>query len=217
MWGETQLLIRWHGHSCFELGDNVTVVTDPHDGRSIGINPPNCRGDIILVSHDHFDHNSVKTVTDGDSRVFTGDVDTVFRGIDIRSFQTFHDDMGGEKRGINHIFRIKMDGITFLHLGDLGHELDHDTVKALGPIDVLFIPVGGIFTIDHRSAWSVINAVAPKAVVPMHFKVGGLSLSIDPVDLFIKDAGEVERVGNDLEFMREDLEGDAPLVWVFSL
>ena len=50
--------IRWHGHSCFEISDGkTTIVTDPHDGRSLGIRPPSVSADIVLISHDHSDHS----------------------------------------------------------------------------------------------------------------------------------------------------------------
>ena len=54
--------IRWHGHACFEISDGKTIVTDPHDGKSIGIAPPVVKADIVLVSHDHFDHNCARIV-----------------------------------------------------------------------------------------------------------------------------------------------------------
>ena len=63
------MIIRWHGHACFEISNNHVIVTDPHDGRSIGIKPPQVKADLILVSHGHFDHNSVKTVSKGSTKV----------------------------------------------------------------------------------------------------------------------------------------------------
>ena len=63
------LQIRWHGHACWEITNDITLVTDPHDGKSIGIPAPTVAGDIILVSHDHYDHNSVKTVEKEGSKI----------------------------------------------------------------------------------------------------------------------------------------------------
>ncbi len=47
--------ICWHGHACWEITNEITLVTDPHDGKSLGISAPDVAGDIILVSHDHYD------------------------------------------------------------------------------------------------------------------------------------------------------------------
>ena len=63
------LQIRWHGHACWEITNDITLVTDPHDGKSIGIPAPSVAGDIILVSHDHYDHNSVKSVEKDNSKI----------------------------------------------------------------------------------------------------------------------------------------------------
>ena len=56
------MIVTWHGHSCFEVKDRIVVVIDPHDGKSIGIKPPVVKADIVLVSHDHFDHNCTRIV-----------------------------------------------------------------------------------------------------------------------------------------------------------
>ncbi|MCJ2512491.1 MAG: MBL fold metallo-hydrolase, partial [Candidatus Thermoplasmatota archaeon] len=90
--------------------------------------------------------------------------------------------------------------------------------KAIGKVDVLFVPVGGVFTIDAPAAWEVIKLVEPAIIVPMHYRVGGLSLSIGPVDDFLAHFLEEQiiRVGNQVSFERDDLGGKMN-VWVFSL
>ncbi|HDQ15812.1 MAG TPA: Zn-dependent hydrolase, partial [Bacteroidetes bacterium] len=149
------LQIRWHGHSCFEITNDITLVTDPHDGRSIGIPAPSATGDIILVSHDHYDHNSVKTVEKEGSKVITDERKRTISDVEISGLPSFHDEEEGAKRGKNIIFKFEMDGIKFCHLGDLGHKLDDETIKKIGEVDVLFIPVGGTFTIDDKQAWNI--------------------------------------------------------------
>ena len=97
------LRIRWHGHSCFEITNEITVVTDPHDGKSIDIHAPDVLGDIILVSHDHYDNNSVKSVEKEESIVVKdGRIKTVL-GVKIRGVVSFHDESTGRKRGENII------------------------------------------------------------------------------------------------------------------
>jgi len=211
------LQIRWHGHACWEITNDKTVVTDPHDGRSIGIPAPSVQGDIILVSHDHYDHNSVKTVEKEESKVITDERKRNINGIDIKGFTSFHDEVGGAKRGSNIIFKFNVDELDFCHLGDLGHELDNETAGRIGNIDVLFIPIGGTFTIDDKSAWKVIKKLKPKIVIPMHYKIGGLSLPIAGIDPFLeKNKYKVLPVGNEIEIDKEDLP-EEPEVWTFTL
>ena len=211
------LQIRWHGHSCFEITNDVTLVTDPHDGKSIGIPAPSVAGDVILVSHDHYDHNSVKTVEKEDSKVVTDERKKNISNIEIKGIESFHDECDGAKRGKNIIYKFIMDDVSFCHLGDLGHELDDDAVQKIGDVDILFIPVGGTFTVDAEQAWKVINSIKPKIAIPMHYKIGGLSLPIDGVDPFLeKNIFKTLKVGNEIDIEKEDLPSEME-IWTFTL
>lgn len=211
------LQIRWHGHACWEITNDITLVTDPHDGKSIGIPSPTVAGDIILVSHDHYDHNSVKTVEKEGSKVVLDGRKRTIDDVEIRGVDTFHDEAGGSKRGGNVIYTFVMDGIRFCHLGDLGHEIDDEIVERIGQVDVLFIPIGGTFTVDDKQAWDIIKAIKPKIIVPMHYKIGGLSLPISGIDAFLEqNKFKLIPVGNEIEIDKEDLP-DEPEVWTFTL
>jgi L-ascorbate metabolism protein UlaG (beta-lactamase superfamily) len=81
-----------------------------------------------------------------------------------------------------------MEGVNLAHLGDLGTELSLEQVEALGEIDVLFVPVGGHYTIDAQQAINTINAISPKLAVPMHFRTEASAEKLDvlaPVDDFL--------------------------------
>jgi len=208
--------IIWHGHSCFEVSDKVAVVIDPHDGKSLGIKTPSVRADILLISHDHFDHNC--------SRIVKGDFVTMrepgkkeLKGVKVLGLPAYHDDAEGTKRGKVTLFRFDIGGIRFCHCGDLGQDLGDQQVQALGKVDVLFVPVGGVFTLDGAGAQRLVDRLQPKVVVPMHFRIGGLSLSIQTVDGFLAGIPEnsVRRVGNEVELEKEDLPEDTEY-WVFS-
>jgi L-ascorbate metabolism protein UlaG (beta-lactamase superfamily) len=211
------LQIRWHGHACWEITNSITLVTDPHDGKSIGIPAPNVAGDIILVSHDHYDHNSVKSVEKEGSKVVLDGRKRTIDDIEIKGVDSFHDEAGGAKRGENIMYQFTIDGIKFCHLGDLGHDIDDETVEKIGEVDVLFIPIGGTFTVDDKQAWDIIKKINPRIVVPMHYKIGGLSLPITGIDGFLaQNPYKVIPVGNEIEIDREDLP-DEPEVWTFTL
>jgi len=212
------LQIRWHGHACWEITNEKTIVTDPHDGKSIGIPSPTVLGDIILVSHNHYDHNSgIKSVEKNGSKIITDGRKRTIDNIEIIGFDSFHDDVKGSKRGNNIMYKFIVDEIKFCHLGDLGHELDDETVGKIGDVDILFIPVGGTFTVDDKKAWKVINKIKPKIIVPMHYKIGGLSLSIAGIDPFLDQSKhKVIYVGNEIDIEKEDIPSE-PEVWTFTL
>jgi L-ascorbate metabolism protein UlaG (beta-lactamase superfamily) len=212
------LRIVWHGHSCFEIAGSVTVVTDPHDGKSLGIAPPEVKADLVLVSHDHFDHNCVSLVSTPKTSVIRKPVMTVERGVRIEGVSAYHDASGGSKRGSMILFKFEMDGTTFCHLGDLGHRLDETTVEKIGKVDFLFVPVGDVFTVGPEDAKAVVEAISPKVAVPMHYRVPGLGLSIQPVQNFLKlfDHKAVVKVGNEVDFSQEDLPHTGTEIWLFT-
>ena len=210
--------IRWHGHSCFEIEGSVRVVTDPHDGKSLGISPPKVKADVVLISHDHFDHNCAHIVKTPESSVITRPVMTVERGVRIEGLTADHDADGGTRRGKITIFKFELDGNSFCHLGDLGHVLDEALIERIAPIDFLFVPVGNVFTIGPEAAKTIVDGIAPKVAVPMHYRVPGLGLALQPVQSFLRQFGQrqVVKVGNEVEFARDDLPTSGTEIWVFS-
>ncbi|HUU07056.1 MAG TPA: MBL fold metallo-hydrolase [Thermoplasmata archaeon] len=210
--------IRWHGHSCFEIAGSTVVVTDPHDGKSIGIRTPKVTADVVLVSHDHFDHNCSRVVKGPDAAVMTEPIMTVDRGVRIEGFEAYHDDQGGRKRGKVTLFKFELDGLSFCHLGDLGHVVDDSTAEHLAGVDILFVPVGDVFTIGPEAALQVIDKIRPRIAVPMHYRTQGLSLSIRPLQDFfaLLDGRHVVKVGNEIDFAEDDLPESGTDFWVFS-
>ena len=212
------LKIRWHGHACFEITDDQTIITDPHDGKSIGIPTPSVTGDIVLISHNHYDHNSVKTVEKENTKIINETRKRTLDSVSIKGYSSYHDENQGAKRGENIIFKFTVDAITFCHLGDLGHQLDDQLAKNLEGIDVLFIPIGGTYTLDATGAWDIINHIKPSVVIPMHYKIEGLSLPIAGVDPFLQQSKDCKilKVGNEIDIENEELP-TKPEIWVFTL
>ena len=210
--------IRWHGHACFEIEGSVTVVTDPHDGKSLGIPPPRAKADLVLVSHDHFDHNCARLVQKPDAKVLSSPVMTVERGVRVEGITAAHDTSGGTKRGQVTMFRFELDGFSFCHLGDLGHALDESQADKISEVDFLFVPVGDVFTIGPQTAKAVIESVRPRVAVPMHYRVPGLGIAIQPVQNFLQlcDQKSVVKLGNEVELAHDDLPASGTEIWVFS-
>ncbi len=211
--------VKWWGHSCFEIrGSSITVITDPHGG-TVGLPEPEVKGDLVLSSHDHFDHaTGLEKVTAPGGEVllgFTGE--KTIKGIHVKGIASYHDPKRGSLRGRNSVYVFEVDGVRFCHLGDLGHVPGDEQVKEIGEVDVLFIPVGGVYTIDAKEATETIKRIRTKLVVPMHYKVPGLNLNISDVEGFLKGKENVKRLGKS-EFEVE--AGKLPKkqeIWVLSL
>lgn len=211
-----RLELTWHGHACFEIRGSQAVVFDPHDGRSLGIPPPSVGADVLFVTHEHFDHNAIRTVK-GDPEVVDREMEGAFDGMRVRTLLLPHDAAGGSRRGMVRAYRVDLDGTSFLHLGDVGAPPPGDLPDWTRETSFLFLPVGGVFTVGPEEAVQWVEALGPQVAVPMHYRVGGLSLSIRPVEDFLPLVRRrVLKVGHMVSFLPEDLEG-SPQVWVFSL
>jgi L-ascorbate metabolism protein UlaG (beta-lactamase superfamily) len=181
--------LTWYGHSCFRLRERggPTIITDPYDD-SIGYSLPRLRADIVTVSHDHGDHNHVRGVR-GEPKVLTSPGEYEVRDIFITGIPTFHDRKQGEERGRNVVFTFDFDGLSVCHLGDLGHVLNQSQAEALGSVDVLLIPVGGVYTIAAAAAAEVVSLLEPRIVVPMHYKTKDLNIRLGAASAFLKEMG----------------------------
>jgi len=165
--------VKWLGHACFLLTSDsgLRIITDPYTTGVFGLEyaPPAETADIVTVSHDHADHNNVAAVK-GSPQVVQGVGSHEAKGVRFKGIATAHDESSGKERGANTIFCFALDAINVCHLGDLGHDLSDQAVADIGDVDVLLIPVGGNFTIDAAGAERVCQKLAPKVVIPMHFR-----------------------------------------------
>lgn len=210
--------VRWHGHSCFEISDgNTTIVTDPHDGKSIGISPPHVTADIVLMSHDHYDHNAAWVIQGNHKDHLAHNGKFECKGISFRGYQTYHDDAQGTKRGMNTIYFFEMEGITMCHCGDLGAIPRDCIINRIKNVDLLFLPVGGVYTMENPELKRFIELVSPRIVVPMHFRIGGLSIPVADIDQFLSMVPDenVAYIGNSVEIFKDDLP-ETKECWVFD-
>lgn len=210
--------ITWHGQSCFKIiTQDTTIITDPFS-KDIGLKPPHCEANIVTVSHDHPDHNNVSALR-GEPFVIKGAGEYELRDIVILGINSFHDQKEGKERGSNTIYIIEAeDNIRICHLGDLGQkELTDEQIDAIGDIDILMIPVGGVYTIDSEEAANIINAIEPKIVIPMHYKIPGLNIKLGGIDDFLKEMGAGKEVVEQLIVKKKDLTKEETKVLVMSV
>ena len=163
--------ISYISHSCFKIKSKaLDLVIDPYEPKQTGYKLPKLTADVVLTSHDHFDHNYIEGVSEFKHKI-TGPGEYEINDVFIRGLPSFHDANQGADRGKNTMYVIDVEGFALMHLGDLGHELQKETLEMIPDIDVLFIPVGGHYTIDAKTAVKVISSIEPGIVVPMHYKV----------------------------------------------
>lgn len=170
-------------------GKKASLVTDPFNPQMVGLKFPQVEADIVTVSHDHGDHNNVAAVG-GTPFVVSGPGEYEVGGVKILGIPTFHDDKKGSLRGPNTVYQIIIDGLVLVHLGDLGHSLSDSEVEDLEDCDILFVPTGGVYTLDAETASQVTNFFAPKIVIPMHYHDEKISPQIfarlSPVEEYLK-------------------------------
>ena len=184
----TTMDITYLGHSSFKLkGKTTSVITDPFSNDT-GLKFPKVEANIVTITHDHTDHNNSKGVG-GDPVVVNGAGEYEIGGVSIFGVPSYHDAKGGEERGRNTIYVIRIDGINVCHLGDLGHKLSTSELDEIGTVDILLVPVGGVYTVDAAGANEVVSQLEPKVVIPMHYKVPGLKYELESLDGFLKEIG----------------------------
>ncbi len=210
--------ITWHGQSCFKIvTKDTTIITDPFS-KDIGLKPPHYEANIVTISHDHYDHNNVSALR-GEPFVIKGAGEYELRDIVILGINSFHDQKEGKERGPNTIYVIEAeDNMRICHLGDLGQkELTDEQIDAIGDIDILMIPVGGVYTIDSEEAANIINAIEPKIVIPMHYKIPGLNIKLGEIDDFLKEMGASKEAVEQLIVKKKDLTKEETKVLVMSV
>ena len=166
--------VRWLGHSCFLITSEkgTRVITDPFGtgkGLDLKYKEVALEADIVTASHGHSDHNNTGPIK-GSPVVLTGPADQAVRNIKIHTVQSWHDENGGKQRGPNLVFCFEVDGVNVCHLGDLGQHLEKAQVEAIGRVDVLLMPVGGVFTLDCGPAMQNCESLSPAILIPMHYK-----------------------------------------------
>ena len=188
--------IKWFGHSMWGIStDECRVIIDPF--TDIGF--PMVKGltaDVVIASHDHQDHNNFKLI-EGQVQKITQVGTYQIKRLTIRMIQSSHGKLNGKKLGDNYMSLILAGGVSLLHCGDLGEIPDEIALPEITDTDVVFIPVGGKYTLDATKAKQLIDLVNPKIVFPMHYRMHGSKIDIDSIDAFAKLYPNIESLNTD--------------------
>lgn len=200
--------VKFLGHAAFLITSDsgVRIITDPYkqgcfDG-GIKYEAITEEADIVTISHDHDDHN--ETRINGNPAFIKSTGSQVIKDIKIFGVDVYHDTSKGAERGRNIIFNMSIDGMNVVHLGDLGHPISPEQIGAIGNVDILLVPVGGYFTIDAKIAESIVEALKPKIVIPMHFKTDKCGFPIASIEDFTTNK-DIEKVAGELVITKDEL------------
>jgi len=214
--------VRWLGQAFFLLTDagGRRLAIDPFDPAAFDYPPAQVSADAVLVTHEHHDHNHVGAVA-GEPRIVrgpggVGEHDLGFAS--VRGVAAWHDEERGARRGPNTIYRVELGGLAFVHVGDLGHLLSAGQVTKLAPVDVLFVPLGGHFTLEPERVPALIESLGPRLTVGMHFgNRCTRRLPLAPVETFARGRKDVRAIpGPEFELEPAALPA-GPEVWIPGL
>lgn len=182
----SNITITSYGHACFEVAyKDRRILFDPYEDQSVpGLQlPKDIEVDAVYCSHDHADHNAKELVSSKDT------------AFPVAFLQVPHDHHNGTKRGMSNITMIKCGDVTIAHMGDVGRKLREEEYHILNinHAEVIFIPVGGYFTIDAEEAKEIIAHCNNKLTILMHYRDGNIGYDV------LSDIREISKVFPDLE------------------
>lgn len=175
-----ECMLSWLGHASFLISGTKTVYIDPWkiDGEPHD-------GDIVLVSHSHFDHFSVEdmrsVLKEGGTVVGSGDVieelgygrvltpgsQIDLLGVSIEGVSAYNVEKEYHPKENGWLgFVVSMDGKRVYYAGDTDSS---EEMKNLEDIDLALIPVGGNYTFGPEEAAEAVNGFSPKKALPYHW------------------------------------------------
>jgi L-ascorbate metabolism protein UlaG (beta-lactamase superfamily) len=209
--------VDWYGQAAFHLsGGDGTVFIDPIGdtsglaSRGIKFDYSPVEGvdaDLVLITHEHADHNGAESIG-GDPAVLRSTAGRLESPVgEVVAIASEHDEAAGTERGPNTIFVFGLEGLRIAHFGDFGQRsLRDEQAAAIGQVDLVFLPVGAGPTIGAEQAATIVERLAPRWVVPMHYRTHRIGF-LEPADAFLERMAHVHRcseTGFDIDALPAD-------------
>lgn len=164
----------YQGHSSFRIttDEGVVIFIDPYAG--VGYQTP---ADIVLITHEHYDHNDIAKVTLTPRTIVIRAKDALTNGV-YRSFIEKNVKITAVPSYNSHHskdecvgYLLSFDGITLYHAGDTDLIPEMNGLRK-EKIDYALLPIDGYYTMTPEAATEAANLIAPKHMIPMHMKPG---------------------------------------------
>jgi len=240
--------IKWLGHASVLITSDsgVRIITDPYKpgfhappSGTLAYGDIEESADIVVVTHEHTDHNNVATVRGNPEVVrgaeIGGTAPIMIRGVEFKGIPCYHDDVHGKLLGETYVCCFEVDGVRICHDGDLGHVLSEKQLAGLGKIDIMLLSVGHLhpvgqpqfipneaglyepvwsqYSIDANLADQLYKQLAPKVVIPIHYSNDRCSFKLAGVDEFLKGKKNISRLDtSEVEFKQGRLPADTQII-----
>ncbi len=187
--------IQYYGDYCFKITtkpsgratEDVVMVTDVPE-KGTGLRAPQGEAHIALLSHQSIDAPELEVVK-GSPVKLSAPGEYSAKGISILGFPNFRDEQNGAERGQNTIFLFETEEINICFLGALGCEPAPSVVEKLSGVDILFVPASGMDTLPVEKIDELVRKIEPKVVIPMHYKISGMTTKLPDVKAFCDALG----------------------------
>ena len=217
--------LTYFGHCAFrwETPGGVTVMADPYRNLAgrywFSRLFPQMHCDLGLITHAHFDHDAADRLPEAASVLrMPGEFDS--GDLQIRGIGDFHSGPSRLADFPNVMFRLEVDGVSYLHIGDNRVEWPPEVARAVGDIDVLMITVDdSIHLLSYDQVDSLVQRLEPRVVVPMHYAIPGITsdeCELLPPERWLDRQSTVRRLDTHHADFSSDGLPPSTEVWLFQ-
>jgi L-ascorbate metabolism protein UlaG (beta-lactamase superfamily) len=173
--------IKWLGHASFKIDWDKKIYIDPWEIQIKEL------GDLILVTHSHFDHCSQEDIEKlassntviiaphdckpslgkiGDFKMIAPNEKTEVFGINIETIPAYNIEKQFHPKEKNWVgYLITIEGTKIYHSGDTDFIPEMEGLE----VDIALLPIGGTYTMNAKESAQAAKAMNAKVVIPMHY------------------------------------------------
>ena len=218
------MTLTYYGHCAFlwTSRTGIRVLIDPYGNSAQSFwflrVFPQIQADVVLVTHDHFDHNADHAVP-GKPTVIRGPGRFQLKHVEITGVLDLHSGRSGLRGMANTIFMAELQGVRYAHIGDNRHDVPDAARRAIGRVDVLMITVDDSnHLLSSEQVDGLTALLDPRVVVPMHYYIEGLTTvesTLKAPDGWLSSQPRVRRLQSPILSLRPDDLPEEREVWLF--